>query len=178
MVCSICKQNGHNKKTCNQKDSIDLVQSDKKEESLEEGKITTIDIHKTHEKKKLPTKKAKGIKEKKNTLEEEMNELCIEIYDSDNESANSNDLSKIGEELLNSEMYIYQDEKSNKFWRIEYIPNKDGEYRIEYGKINNSSRIELKSDTWMKIKKLINSKIKKGYILDSKKRIECFSLNL
>ena len=128
---------------------------------------------------KKETSKVKNIKvSEKKTLKEEMKELCIEIYDSDSDSSKNKCSSKSSIKQLSSNMYINQDDKSNKFWKIEYMPNDEGEYRIEYGRMGKPGKIESKSDTWIKIKKLIDSKIKKGYKLDSEKRIDCFSLNL
>lgn len=177
MVCSICNQSGHNKKTCQQKEFKKEDIKPMKKEVVKDKPIEKKKIIK-QEKKKEPIKEKKSFEEIIKTLKEEMKELSIEIFDSDSDSIKSKNSSKGSVKQINSEMYIYQDEKSNKFWRIEYIPNEDGEYRIEYGRMGKPGKIESKNDTWVKIKKLIDSKTKKGYVLDSKKKTDCFNLNL
>jgi len=122
------------------------------------------------EKKKEPIKEKKSFEEIIKTLKEEMKELSIEIFDSDSDSIKSKNSSKGSVKQINSEMYIYQDEKSNKFWRIEYIPNEDGEYRIEYGRMGKPGKIESKNDTWVKIKKLIDSKNQEGLCIGLRKK--------
>jgi len=184
MVCSICQGNGHNKKTCPQKDSeskkdTNLIKKDTKSIKKEIKKPIKKETSKKEEFKMKDIKvKEKDKLNKNKTLIKEMKELSIEIYDSDCDSTKSKDSCKINIKQVCSNMYIYQDDKSNKFWKIEYIPNEDGEYRIEYGRMGKPGKIESKSDTYIKIKKLIECKTKKGYILDSKKSIDCFSLNL
>jgi predicted DNA-binding WGR domain protein len=84
----------------------------------------------------------------------------------------------MNEPQLRSEMYELKDEKSEKFWKIEYLPEKDGEYRINYGKIGSQGKVISKSDTWININKIIQSKIKKGYKLMNFDEIKVFSLNI
>ena len=60
--------------------------------------------------------------------------------------------------------YELKDNKSSKFWTIKY--NKDGEFTTSYGKIGTEGRKSKKKILSNEgIKKLIESKIKKGYKL-------------
>ncbi|MCL1935895.1 MAG: hypothetical protein FWF57_05930 [Defluviitaleaceae bacterium] len=81
------------------------------------------------------------------------------------------------------ECYIYQDEKTKKFWRYEYIKGRmtteDEEYLsfhynnnmvINYGKFSTIGKYEImnfdtKENLFKYVKKITSSKIKKGYIL-------------
>ena len=68
---------------------------------------------------------------------------------------------------------IYTDEKSNKFWNIEYTPN---EYKVNYGKKNTNGKKLFKKSIIIDTQKLIESKLKKGYKQISKKIIKKFTL--
>jgi len=62
--------------------------------------------------------------------------------------------------------YVYEDEKSNKFWEITYdnIKEEKIKYIVRYGKTDTpGSRSKPKKDTLKNIEKLIETKIKKGY---------------
>lgn len=67
----------------------------------------------------------------------------------------------------------YKDPKSNKFWNIQYDKNS---YIINYGKIGKKGNIISKKATLSKIEGLIQSKINKGYIKKSEKKIKKFTL--
>jgi len=58
--------------------------------------------------------------------------------------------------------YRYKDDKSDKFWRVEY---KDGIMAVNYGKTGTIGKYNVKYyDDEAEVKKLIASKVKKGYI--------------
>ena len=75
------------------------------------------------------------------------------------------------DDVFDNEMikyFIFNDEKSNKFWEIKYEDNinEKRKYIIRYGKESTpGSRTKPKMDTMKNIEKLINSKISKGYRL-------------
>ena len=69
---------------------------------------------------------------------------------------------------------IYKDDKSNKFWNIEYTPN---EYKVNYGKKNTNGQKKYKKSNIKDIEKLIESKLKKGYTQVSKKVIKDYTIN-
>ena len=64
------------------------------------------------------------------------------------------------------ECYIFQDEKSNKFWNITYerSDNEKQKYIIQYGKVGSSGTETKNIETLKKIQKLIEEKINKGYV--------------
>jgi predicted DNA-binding WGR domain protein len=68
---------------------------------------------------------------------------------------------------------VYKDDKSNKFWNIQY--NKEGEYRVQYGRIGSKGVIISKKGNIHEIQKIIGNKMKKGYKLESKRNIKKFS---
>ena len=64
--------------------------------------------------------------------------------------------------------FVYKDEKSNKFWWIDYS---DCSFAVNYGKYGSIGKFELKEfdtteDCQKEAEKLIRSKIKKGYVED------------
>lgn len=64
--------------------------------------------------------------------------------------------------------FVYKDEKSNKFWWIDYS---DCSFAVNYGKYGSIGKFELKEfdtteDCRKEAEKLIRSKIKKGYVED------------
>ncbi len=68
-----------------------------------------------------------------------------------------------------TEYYIFKDEKSEKFWEIKFEDTNDDKRKfiVRYGKVDTpGSRAEPKLDTITNIKKLIETKIKKGYVKD------------
>ena len=65
------------------------------------------------------------------------------------------------------------DEKSNKFWNIEYTPN---EYKVNYGKKNTIGKKLCKKSIIIDTQKLIESKLNKGYKQISKKLIKNFTI--
>ena len=69
---------------------------------------------------------------------------------------------------------IYEDDKSNKFWNIEY---KSNEYKVNYGKKNTNGKKQYKKSNIKDIEKLIESKLKKGYKQVSKKLIKDYTIN-
>ena len=68
---------------------------------------------------------------------------------------------------------IYEDEKSNKFWNIEYTPD---EYKVNYGKKNTKGKTQYKKSNIKDTEKLIESKLKKGYKQISKRLIKDFTI--
>ena len=68
---------------------------------------------------------------------------------------------------------IYEDEKSNKFWNIEYTPD---EYKVNYGKKNTNGKKLFKKSNIKDTEKLIESKLNKGYKQISKRLIKNFSI--
>ena len=68
---------------------------------------------------------------------------------------------------------IYKDEKSNKFWNIEYTPD---EYRVNFGKKNTKGKTQYKKSNIKDTEKLIVSKLKKGYKQISKRLIKDFTI--
>ena len=65
------------------------------------------------------------------------------------------------------EYYIFKDEKSDKFWEIKFEDTNDDKRKfiVRYGKVDTpGSSAEPKLDTITNIKKLIETKIKKGYV--------------
>ena len=69
---------------------------------------------------------------------------------------------------------IYEDDKSNKFWNIEYTSD---EYKVNYGKKNTNGKKQYKKSNIKDIEKLIESKLKKGYKQVSKKLIKDYTIN-
>lgn len=64
--------------------------------------------------------------------------------------------------------FVYKDEKSHKFWWIDYS---DCSFAVNYGKYGSIGKFELKEfdikeDCQKEAEKLIRSKIKKGYVED------------
>ena len=81
---------------------------------------------------------------------------------------------KIEKKGIISLKLIFKNNKSNKFWNIEYSNIK---YIVNYGKIGNKGKILSKKSTLNNTKKLIDSKIKKGYKKKAKeKNIKKFTL--
>jgi predicted DNA-binding WGR domain protein len=70
--------------------------------------------------------------------------------------------------------YEFIDNKSNKYWHIQY--NKDGNYKIKYGKIGSTGIIIEKTNKIQNIEKIIETKIKKGYKLIYKKNLKTFTI--
>ena len=63
------------------------------------------------------------------------------------------------------EVYRYKDEKSDKFWRIEYCGTA---FAVNYGKTGTTGQYQLKEfgseeECTKEAKKIIGSKVKKGY---------------
>ena len=72
---------------------------------------------------------------------------------------------KMNNEVI--EYYIFKDEKSDKFWEIKFEDTNDDKRKfiVRYGKVDTpGSSAEPKLDTITNIKKLIETKIKKGYV--------------
>lgn len=69
--------------------------------------------------------------------------------------------------------FIFKDNKSDKFWNIEYTNN---EYKVHYGKTGTKGQKISKKVSLDKIEKLIEGKKKKGYKQKSKKNIKKFTL--
>ena len=72
---------------------------------------------------------------------------------------------KMNNEVI--EYYIFKDEKSDKFWEIKFEDTNEDKRKfiVRYGKVDTpGSRAEPKIDTITNIKKLIETKIKKGYV--------------
>ena len=64
--------------------------------------------------------------------------------------------------------FVYKDEKSYKFWWIDYS---DCIFAVNYGKYGSIGKFELKEfdtkeDCQKEVEKLICSKMKKGYVED------------
>lgn len=64
--------------------------------------------------------------------------------------------------------FVYKDEKSHKFWWIDYS---DCSFAVNYGKYGSIGKFEVKEfdtqeDCQKEAEKLIRSKMKKGYIED------------
>ena len=64
------------------------------------------------------------------------------------------------------ETYHFTDEKSTKFWEISYN-SEGGQFTTKYGKVGLKGRECIQTGTIQKIRKIIESKITKGYILQS-----------
>ena len=64
------------------------------------------------------------------------------------------------------ECYVFKDDKSDKFWNIIYerSDNEKQKYIIQYGKVGSSGTETKNIETLEKIQKLIQEKIKKGYV--------------
>lgn len=65
--------------------------------------------------------------------------------------------------------FIYKDEKSHKFWWIDYS---DCEFAVNYGKFGSIGKFEIKEfdteeECLKQVVKLIRSKEKKGYVEDT-----------
>ena len=67
----------------------------------------------------------------------------------------------------------YKDSKSNKFWNIQYDKNS---YIVNYGKIGKKGITMSKKATLSTIEGLIQSKLNKGYVKKSQKKINKFTL--
>ena len=65
-----------------------------------------------------------------------------------------------------TETYHFNDEKSTKFWEISYN-SEGGQFTTKYGKVGLKGRECIQTGTIQKIRKIIESKITKGYILQS-----------
>lgn len=65
--------------------------------------------------------------------------------------------------------YIFKDEKSHKFWTIDYNEN-DLDFSVNFGKFGTAGKYQIKEfdssqECQKQAKKMIDSKIKKGYVL-------------
>ena len=112
-----------------------------------------------------------GIKNKKRI--EKIINLFINFICKSNKNNKANN--KVNINKKNKVLSLYYEltnNKSNKYWHIQY--NNDGEYIIKYGRIGKNGKIIKKNDKLYNIKKLIESKIKKGYKLIIKKNIKTF----
>ena len=86
---------------------------------------------------------------------------------------------EINDEFKNEiiKYFVFNDDKSNKFWEIKYEDNNGDKrkYIVRYGKVDTpGSRSKPKMDTLTNINKIIDNKIKKGYSIvevDIKKTI-------
>ena len=67
----------------------------------------------------------------------------------------------------------YKDSKSNKFWNIQYDKNS---YIVNYGKKGKKGITMSKKATLSTIEGLIQSKLNKGYVKKSQKKINKFTL--
>lgn len=65
-----------------------------------------------------------------------------------------------------TEIYHFSDEKSTKFWEISYN-SEGGQFTTKYGKVGLKGRECIQTGTIQKIRKIIESKITKGYVLQS-----------
>ena len=74
--------------------------------------------------------------------------------------------------MKETQLYYYNDNKSQKFWEITYDSEKGGEYKTRFGKNGSEGRQHTKIDTLENIEKLIQTKIKKGYIMDSNQPLQ------
>ena len=74
--------------------------------------------------------------------------------------------------MKETQLYYYNDDKSHKFWEITYDSEKGGEYKIRFGKIGSKGCQNTKIDTLENIEKLIQTKIKKGYIMNSNQPLQ------
>ena len=114
-----------------------------------------------------------GIKNKKRI--QKIIDLFINFICKVNKSKNLNKSKNINLNKKNKVLSLYYEltnNKSNKYWHIQY--NNDGKYIIKYGRIGKNGKIIKKNDKLYKIKKLIESKIKKGYKLIIKKNMKTF----
>lgn len=64
--------------------------------------------------------------------------------------------------------FVYKDEKSHKFWTIDYSGS---DFAVNYGKYGNAGKYEIKEfdseeECIREAEKLIRSKLKKGYVED------------
>lgn len=116
---------------------IDKVSNDLKKMSVKETKETKKESKETKDSKKT-SKETK----KKEVLDDKMKNEVMEYY-------------------------IFKDEKSDKFWEIKFEDTKDEKRKfiVRYGKVDTpGSKAEPKLDTITNIKKLIETKINKGYV--------------
>ena len=117
------------------KDDIDKVSSIMKKMSVKETKKEPKEPNDSKKTSKVTNKK-------KEVLDDKMNNEVIEYY-------------------------IFKDEKSDKFWEIKFEDTNDDKRKfiVRYGKVDTpGSSAEPKLDTITNIKKLIEAKIKKGYV--------------
>jgi predicted DNA-binding WGR domain protein len=113
-----------------------------------------------------PDSKLKDGKQNKKRIQQIINnfvKFCCKNNSKNNNSKNNN--SKNKKEII--KRYELKDDKSSKFWTIEY--NKNGDFTTIYGKIGTDGRkSKMKKLSNEGIKKLIDSKVKKGYKLKNK----------
>ena len=123
---------------------------------------------------KNPEYKSKdGIRNKKRIMKiiNDFVKFCCKNNTSKNNTSKNNNTNTNNSNTNNSKnkklivkRYELKDDKSNKFWTIEY--NKNGDFSTIYGKIGtNGRKSKIKKSSKEEIKKLIDSKVKKGYKL-------------
>lgn len=149
---SLCKENNIKGYSKLKKDEIiDL---------LNKNKIEIKDNKKKEDIEKL-TEDLKELDVKEHFIKE-VSKALVESYELDD---------KMEDPI--TKYYTLKDDKSEKFWEIKY-DNKSEEklkYIVRYGKIDTpGSKAKPKMDTLKNISKLIETKIKKGYKIDTSER--------
>jgi len=150
---SLCKEHNIKGYSKLKKDEILQLLKDKNIQIDQETKDTKENVEKessdnvSETSSESSTKKTKVKKEIKKETTEEI------------DSTMENELTK---------MYIFKDDKSDKFWEIKYENNgaEKRKYIVRYGKVDTpGSRSKPKMDTLKNIDKIIETKVKKGYII-------------
>ena len=113
-----------------------------------------------------PESKSKDGKQNKKRIIQIINnfiKFCCKNNTSKNNNNKNNNTNPKNNKLI-VKRYELKDDKSNKFWTIKY--NKNGDFSTIYGKIGTDGRkSKMKKLSNEGIKKLIDSKVKKGYKL-------------
>jgi len=113
-----------------------------------------------------PEFKIKDGKQNKKRIQQIINnfiKFCCKNNTSKNNNNKNNNTNPKNNKLI-VKRYELKDDKSNKFWTIKY--NKNGDFSTIYGKIGTDGRkSKIKKLSNEGIKKLIDSKVKKGYKL-------------
>lgn len=150
---SLCKEHNIKGYSKLKKDEILQLLKDKNIQIDQETKDTKENVEKessdnvSETASELSTKKTKVKKEIKKETEEEL------------------DSTMENEKTI---LYVFKDDKSNKFWEIKYEDNgaEKRKYIVRYGKVDTpGSRSKPKMDTIKKIEDIIETKVKKGYII-------------
>jgi predicted DNA-binding WGR domain protein len=152
---SLCKENKIKGYSKLKKDEIIQLLKDNNIQFKQDDKKDKVEKESSDNSSDDSSKDSTDSSTEKTKLKNEIKKETTEELD----SSMKNELTKL---------YVFKDDKSSKFWEIKY-ENSDEEkrkYIVRYGKVDtNGTSSKPKMDTLKNINKIIDAKLKKGYVI-------------